>query len=267
LDPAVRKGPWSAEEEETLIAAHGRLGNAWVEIAKLLPGRSQNSIKNHFNSALRRVRCLDGQGPSDPTNNRRKRQAQEELARYAKYHLVDDQGPATSISMEWNLPPHSKLKKSGSSRKIKKVESSQNEVPRQVVTRVKDFMHNHKLSQCQVSQKTQISQAVISQWLRYKYKGNNAWVDSALSTWLSFMEDNETASGDMPTSPSASPTRRSPSPDSPSPFSVLDGDVLHIQAPRGTSNVPEVVTPPADFVLPPPNAHALEQLVLVATRY
>ena len=67
--------------------------------------------------------------------------------RYAKYHLVDDQGPATSISMEWNLPPHSKLKKSGSSRKIKKVESSQNEVPRQVVTRVKDFMHNHKLSQ------------------------------------------------------------------------------------------------------------------------
>jgi len=107
----------------------------------------------------------------------------------------------------------------------------------------------------------------FGRWIEHRYKGNNAWVDSALSTWLSFMEDNETASGDMPTSPSASPTRRSPSPDSPSPFSVLDGDVLHIQAPRGTSNVPEVVTPPADFVLPPPNAHALEQLVLVATRY
>ena len=81
LDPAIRKGPWSAEEEETLITAHGQLGNAWVEIAKLLPGRSQNSIKNHFNSALRRVRCLD---TSDTQGSVRKRHAQEELARYAR---------------------------------------------------------------------------------------------------------------------------------------------------------------------------------------
>ncbi|CAO2166049.1 unnamed protein product [Urochloa humidicola] len=63
LRPDIKRGPIAADEEDLIVRLHRLLGNRWALIAGRLPGRTDNEIKNYWNSHLSKKLLARGIDP------------------------------------------------------------------------------------------------------------------------------------------------------------------------------------------------------------
>ncbi|KAL3843590.1 hypothetical protein ACJIZ3_000993 [Penstemon smallii] len=64
LRPDLKRGTFSQEEENLIIELHAVLGNRWSQIAAQLPGRTDNEIKNLWNSSIKKKLRQKGIDPN-----------------------------------------------------------------------------------------------------------------------------------------------------------------------------------------------------------
>ncbi|KAM3324296.1 transcription factor GAMYB-like [Capsicum chacoense] len=54
LRPDLKKGAFTPEEERRILELHAKMGNKWARMAAELPGRTDNEIKNYWNTRIKR---------------------------------------------------------------------------------------------------------------------------------------------------------------------------------------------------------------------
>ncbi|XP_010926300.2 transcription factor MYB93-like [Elaeis guineensis] len=106
LRPDIKRGKFSSEEEQTILHLHSILGNKWSAIATHLPGRTDNEIKNFWNTHLKKKLIRVGIDPithrprTDLFANLPQLMALASLGGLMDYRSLDDQLRAEAAKLQ-----------------------------------------------------------------------------------------------------------------------------------------------------------------------
>ncbi|XP_041010167.1 myb-related protein 308-like [Juglans microcarpa x Juglans regia] len=97
LRPDLKRGNFTEEEDELIIKLHSLLGNKWSLIAGRLPGRTDNEIKNYWNTHIRRKLLNRGIDPATHRSINEAAQDTTSTISFAASAVKEEENPTTAV--------------------------------------------------------------------------------------------------------------------------------------------------------------------------